>query len=210
MAKKSVKTEAKNKLSKEEATKKIGEILQQSDIEQVFLAIDFGEETATFIKMEGEDGGEKLSNLERLLTMVFCKLLPHADEKDYVSQGEVDFAHLFALDLAMRTLQLGATDVAEIEEDLMPGGDTESWIAPDDVIHALKCETPAEYEEEIDEAEKKDDIEELLNEVFGKGKTFTTKNGDKVVVSGGKLSKEDGEKLIKGLMNFLKSEDKEN
>ena len=200
MAKKTVN---KEKLSKEEAMEKIDEILHQVDIDQAFIAVDFGKETATCIKMDGANDGEKLWNLEVMLVMVLCNLLP-GKGKDCLTRGKVNLAHLIALDLAQKTLQLGATDFAEIKEEIMPEGDTESWIDHEDIEFAMEDteSIDREEEEDLDEDAVKE-LEAFLENLSKSGKTRKIKGGDLVEVQAGKLSKEDAKHLVEALKGIL-------
>lgn len=199
MAKKTVN---KEKLSKEEAMEKIDEILHQVDIDQAFIAVDFGKETATCIKMDGANDGEKLWNLEVMLVMVLCNLLP-GKSKDCLTRGKVNLAHLISLDLAQKTLQLGATDFAEIKEEIMPEGDTESWVDHEDIESAMEDTEPIENdEEELDENAVKE-LENFLENLSKSGKTRKIKGGELVEVQAGKLSKEDAKHLVEALKGIL-------
>lgn len=200
MAKKTVN---KEKLSKEEAMEKIDEILHQVDIDQAFIAVDFGKETATCIKMVGKNDGEKLWNLEVMLVMVLCNLLP-GKNKDCLTRGKANLGHLIALDLAQKTLQLGATDFAEIKEEIMPEGDTKSWIDPEDIVDAMEDteSIDCEEEEDLDEDAVKE-LEAFLENLSKSGKTRKIKGGDLVEVQAGKLSKKDAKHLVEALKGIL-------
>lgn len=196
------KTAIKAKLTKEEAMEKIDEILHQTDVDQAFIAVDFGKETATCIKMGGEDDGEKLWNLEVMLVMVLCNLLP-GKGKDCLTRGKVNLAHLISLDLAQKTLQLGATDFAEIKEEIMPEGDTKSWVDHEDIESAMEDTEPIDNGEEDSDENAVKELENFLENLSKNGKTRKIKGGELVEVQAGKLSKEDAKHLVEALKGIL-------
>lgn len=196
-----------------ENCKKIEELCKEIGT-TCFCVIDSpdSESIATIVNMEGEHDGVKLAGLEKVLTLSLFNILPQRNDTDDfldVTQGKADFAYLLCLDLLQHLLAIGATDFADIRESISPDGDDSPWITPEDVEYAIMCEEPASILADEDESDVNDEavaeLEKFLEKVSKqkKGKSFKTRNGEVVEVQGGKLSKEESEKLVNTLKELF-------
>ena len=215
MAKKKITREVENKLTAEQAEEKIKQIetLCKELGGTYFVVADTKncETNNTFelLHMDGKHDGEKLANFEKNLTMALLNLMPSKVGCDVITQGKADFAYLLTLDVLVNLIRIGASDFAEIEDEVIPGGDTSSWITPEDVEHAIMCEEPASILADEDESDVNEEavaeLEKFLEKVSKqkKGKSFKTRNGEVVEVQGGKLSKEESERLVNTLKELF-------
>lgn len=209
MAKKKITREVENKLTSEQAEEKIKQIetLCKELGGTYFVVADTKncETNNTFelLHMDGKHDGEKLANFEKNLTMALLNLMPSKVGCDVITQGKADFAYLLTLDVLVNLIRIGASDFAEIEDEVIPGGDTSSWIEPEDVQHAVECEDDLlegiEDEEEELDPKAVEELEAFLKKIEKDSKVIKGKNGTVVEVATGKLSKEEGKRLIEAL-----------
>ena len=94
-----------------------------------------------------------------LSLLVFCQPAKDGDNLK-ITQGKLDLAYLLCADIMKRLLALGATDFADIEEEIMNDG--EDWVEAEDIRDAR------EDTEEIclDDDEDEDDEDEDESCVF--------------------------------------------
>lgn len=155
-------------------------------------------------------GDKEHSAYQILQNMLMTNMLfavKHHDSayEQEVTQGKADFAYCMCLDILHTLLRLGATDFADIHEDIENDG--EDWLEDDDIEdaetdkHVLMSSDEGETEE-VDLTS--DDVEKVLAQLFkGKSKSFKTKDGEEITVASGRLSSEDGKKLVSALASLL-------
>lgn len=151
---------------------KMGELQQAVDTliknsKNVFILAEIeGKGLVDVAHLHGEDGHSAFDTLTNMLTAGLANIVrtKDAEYNQKITQGKIDLAYLLSLDILHNTLKLGATDYAEIHEDIEPEGD--SWVDDDDIKEAENNTDVLCYDDE-DEGEETTvvapkDIKELV------------------------------------------------
>ena len=174
------------------------DLIEKHTDDSIVLGLVKGRGLFTSINVKGDKkkdlATKKLCDI-LLSLLVFCQPAKDGDNLK-ITQGKLDSAYLLCADIMKRLLALGATDFAEIEEEIMNDG--EDWVEAEDIRDAR------EDTEEIclDDDEDEDDEDEDESCVF-KASLKDSKNIiDAVCKATGLPKKEVTEALVNSVVGF--------
>lgn len=112
------------------------DLIEKHTDDSIVLGLVKGRGLFTSINVKGDKkkdlATKKLCDI-LLSLLVFCQPAKDGDNLK-ITQGKLDLAYLLCADIMKRLLALGATDFAEIEEEIMNDG--EDWVEAEDIRDA--------------------------------------------------------------------------
>ncbi len=199
----------KSKAEKAEITKELENavsVIRKYSKNTIVLAEVPGNGMYNVCDLHGEGGNNAYDVFRNMIltAMLYCVKHKDPEYEQEVTQGKADFAYCMALDIVNTLLKIGATDFAGIQDDIEI---EDGWVEADDIEDACtdKHVIFNNDDEEVEEVDlTSEDVEKVLAQLFkGKSKSFKTKDGEEITVASGKLSSEDGKKLVSALASLL-------